>query len=84
MLAYFHDYQIENYDWFFRIDDDTVVQWNNLNEFLRGLHLQQNCISSIRMFSTLTLSDWLFKSNFITLSMIEVEIFDDKEINPIN
>ena len=43
MLAYFHDYQIENYDWFFRIDDDTVVQWNNLNEFLRGLHLQQNC-----------------------------------------
>ena len=58
MLAYFHDYQIENYDWFFRIDDDTVVQWNNLNEFLRGLHIQQNCnISSIRMFLTLTLSE---------------------------
>ena len=70
MLAYFHDYQIENYDWFFRIDDDTVVQWNNLNEFLRGLHLQQNCniiYSTMIMFSTFTLSDWLFKSDFIVI-----------------
>lgn len=34
MLAYYHDHQIENYDWFIRMDDDTVLQWDNLNEFL--------------------------------------------------
>ena len=34
MLAYYNDYQIENYDWFMRMDDDSVLQWDNLNEFL--------------------------------------------------
>ena len=34
MLAYYHDHQIENYDWFIRMDDDSVLQWGNLNEFL--------------------------------------------------
>ena len=34
MLAYYHDHQIENYDWFIRMDDDSVLQWDNLNEFL--------------------------------------------------
>ena len=34
MLAYYHDHQIENFDWFMRMDDDSVLQWDNLNEFL--------------------------------------------------
>ena len=34
MLAYYNDHQIENYDWFMRMDDDSVLQWDNLNEFL--------------------------------------------------
>ena len=34
MLAYYNDYHIENYDWFMRMDDDSVLQWDNLNEFL--------------------------------------------------
>ena len=34
MLAYFHDHLIDKYDWFLRVDDDTVIQWNNLNHFL--------------------------------------------------
>ena len=35
MLAYFHDYLIDQYDWFIRMDDDAVLQWDNLNEFLK-------------------------------------------------
>ena len=34
MLAYYNDHQIENYDWFMRMDDDSVLQWDNLNELL--------------------------------------------------
>ena len=33
MLAYFHDYCIDKYDWFIRLDDDTVLQWENLYHF---------------------------------------------------
>jgi len=35
MLAYFHDHLIDQYDWFIRMDDDAVLQWDNLNEFLK-------------------------------------------------
>ena len=34
MLAYFNDKLKDKYDWFIRLDDDSVLQWENLNELL--------------------------------------------------
>ena len=34
MLAYFNDHLRDQYDWFIRLDDDSVLQWENLNELL--------------------------------------------------
>ena len=42
MLAYFADHLIHKYDWFIRIDDDTVLQWDNLNEFLVNIDHREN------------------------------------------
>ena len=36
LKAYFHDKLIDQYEWFLRLDDDTVLQWENLNLFLVG------------------------------------------------
>ena len=48
MLAYYNDYQIENYDWFMRMDDDSVLQWDNLNEFLeRGYFFCRSAVHEI-------------------------------------
>ncbi|CAG5113673.1 Oidioi.mRNA.OKI2018_I69.chr2.g7763.t1.cds [Oikopleura dioica] len=38
MLAFFHDKLIDQYEWFLRLDDDTVIQWENLNLFLARLN----------------------------------------------
>ena len=44
MLAYFHDHLIDKYDWFIRVDDDTVLQWDNLNDFLVNIDHRENYI----------------------------------------
>ena len=51
MLAYFNDHLINDYDWFVRIDDDTVVQWTNLNEFLIRVFTDMKMIKVITIYT---------------------------------
>ena len=37
MLAYFVDHFIDKYEWFIRVDDDSLVQWDNLEMFINKL-----------------------------------------------
>lgn len=44
MLAYFNDELRDQYDWFIRLDDDSVLQWENLNELLSKLYPQNQTL----------------------------------------
>lgn len=37
VIRHFHDFSLDEYDWFMRLDDDVYLNFNNLEQFLRKL-----------------------------------------------